>query len=108
MNFKNIAENLGIAIVMLVLGGFIGFFASKKSYESAYAQMTPTIEKAIAKATNEITNEIKVDKIKKSEPVRIVMSPDNKQMIVRDTCIGFAWEKLTDGQKRRLERWLED
>lgn len=107
-NISNLSENLIIILLSVFAGGVIGFFASNWSNKMTLKQVQPTLEKSIQKATNEITNKIEIPKIKKSEPVRIIMSPDNKQIAVQDTCIGFAWEKLTDGQKRRLERWLRE
>lgn len=103
----NLAENLIIVLVSVLVGGFIGFMASNTSNKMTLKQVQPTLEKAIEKATNEITNKIEVPKIKKSQGVELVLTPDNKQIAVRDTCIGIDWEKLSSGQKRRLKRWLD-
>lgn len=110
LNISNLSENLLLIIVVGSLsmagGGFIGYTAAVKSHKMTMQQVQPTLDRAIEKATNEITNKIEIPKIKKSEPVRIIMAPDNTQMAVQDTCIGIDLDKLTDGQKRRLERWL--
>ncbi|WP_431129796.1 hypothetical protein [Flagellimonas flava] len=101
-NFKNITENL-----IYVLGGvIIGAGITMWTQKSTLKQMQPTMDKAIEKATNEITNKIEVPKIKKSEPVQIIMSPNNEQIAVVDTCLGDI-SKLTEGQRKRLQRWLE-
>ena len=67
--------------------------------------MKPTLHKAIEKATNEITNEIKIDKVKKSDSLRKVMEPYNKQKMVyyhTPETICFDISKLTKRQKRVL------
>lgn len=113
MNFRNLAENLIIVIVSASVGGFIGYTASTKANQQVVSQLTPTIERAIDKETikNEIKNEIQIDKIKKSDSIRIVMDPHNRQdptnIIVRDTCNGVDLSKLSESQLRRLRRWLE-
>lgn len=84
-NYKNLAENLIIIIVVGLLGGTIGYTASTKSNKQVIEQLTPTIQRAIDKETikNEILNEIevKVDKIKKSDSINININqiPDNNQ-----------------------------
>ena len=70
--------------------------------------MTPTLNMAIEKATNEITNKIEVPKIKKSEPVQIILSPNNEQIAVRDTCNPIDLTKLNPNQLKRLQRWLNN
>lgn len=102
----NLAENLIIVIVVGLLGGVIGYTAATKSHKVTLEQVQPTLEKAIAKATNEITNKIEVPKIKKSQGVELILTPQNEQIAVRDTCIGIDWDKLSSGQKRKLKRWL--
>jgi len=111
MNFKNLSENLIIVIVSASLGGVIGYTASTKANKQVVTQLTPTIEKAIDKETikNEIKNEIKIDKIKKSDSIRIVLDPTNNQKPIN--VIGGCFHKdssvvankhLTRKQKKRL------
>ena len=111
MNFKNLAENLIIVIVSALLGGVIGYTASLKANKQVVQQLTPTIEKAIDKETikNEIKNEIKIDKIKKSDSLRIVLDPTNNQKPINtivqkcdsgSICIPI--QNLTRRQKKRL------
>jgi len=111
MNFKNLAENLIIVIVSGLLGGVIGYYASTKANKQVVSQLTPTIEKAIDKETikNEIKNEIQIDKIKKSDSIKIILNPKNNQepinVISKDCNAGsicLPVENLTRRQKKRL------
>ncbi|WP_375587479.1 hypothetical protein [Flagellimonas aurea] len=67
--------------------------------------MRPTLDKAIEKATNQITNEIKIDKVKKSDSLHIVMKPYNRQKLTSskmpDT-LCLVMDKLSKRQKRVL------
>lgn len=100
------------ALLVFAIGMVIAFpLGAKYGHRITWLTTEKTLEKTgvsekVNKPTNEITNQIEVPKIKKSEPVQIIMSPDNQQMIVVDTCIGIDTSKLTSGQKKRLERWL--
>ena len=120
-NFKNLAENLIIVVIVGLLGGTIGYTASTRANKQVVQQLIPTIEKAIDKETikNEIKNEIdiKVDKIKKSDSinVNINQTPDNNQKPTNtfsksEACIiGLKdYNKLTNSQKKRLDKWLRD
>lgn len=104
----NLAENLIIIIVVGLLGGVVGYTAATKSHKVTLEKVQPTLDKAIEKATNEITNKIEVPKIKKSQGLELILTPQNEQIAVRDTCMSIDWSKLSDGQKRRLRRWLGD
>ncbi|WP_422858760.1 hypothetical protein ACOKFD_15575 [Flagellimonas sp. S174] len=107
MNWRLFALGLIIAVVSSFAGGYMGHLLTLNTNKSNLEQMKPTLDKAIEKATNEITNEIKIDKIKKSDSIRIVMDPNNKQVMVRDTCLGIDLSKLTENQRKRLKRWLK-
>ena len=54
----NLAENLIIVLVSVLVGGFVGFMASNTSNKMTLKQVQPTLEKAIADGTNEISNTI--------------------------------------------------
>lgn len=108
MNWRLFALGLIIAVVSSSAGGYVGHLITLKTNKSNLEQMTPTLNKAIEKATNEITNEIKIDKIKKSDSIRIIMDPTNKQkLILQKGCgqdsICIAIKNLTGRQKRRLK-----
>lgn len=84
INYKNLAENLIIIIVVGALCGSIGYKAgyngSTNANKQVIEQLIPTIQKAIDKETikNEIKNEIdlKIDKIKKSDSLKINIVQD--------------------------------
>ena len=90
-NFKNLAENLIIVIVVGVLCGGIGYTTgyngSTNANKQVIEQLIPTIQKAIDKETikNENKNEIdlKIEKIKKSDSLKIniVQDPVNDQKL---------------------------
>lgn len=85
INYKNTAENIAIFFLGAILGAFISFVTVIKTTDNIIQQMTPTINHAIDKETikNEIKNEIdlKIDKIKKSDSLRIIIDqkPVNNQ-----------------------------
>ncbi len=99
-----------ILLVGLMLGLGLGVnFGHKISWLSFEKTLnSKTVSEAVNKPTNEVNNKIEVPKIKKSQPVQIIMSPNNEQIVVRDTCLGIDYTKLNDSQKRRLEKWLKD
>ena len=97
-NYKNLAENLIIIIVVGALCGSIGYKAgyngSTKANKQVLEQLTPTIREAILKETTKIENKIdlKIDKIKKSDSIQINVNqqPKNnleqqKIEVVKDT-----------------------
>ena len=119
MNFRNLAENLIITIVVALLGGYIGYTASLKSNKQSIELLTPTLLEAIKKETikNEITHDIdlKIDKVKKSDSINININqkPTTEQKpinILKDTiCIPNGYtlikiENLTRRQRKRLEK----
>jgi len=108
MNWKMLALALIIYSAGVLSGGFVGHKATLKTNQSNLEQMTPTLNMAIEKSTNEIINKIDVPKIKKSEPVQIILSPNNEQIAVRDTCNTIDLTKLNNSQLKRLQRWLND
>lgn len=61
-------------------------------------KMPPTLNMAVEKSTNEIINKIDVPEIKKSELVQIILSPNNEQITVRDTCNTIDLTKLDSNQ----------
>ena len=110
MNWKNTAENLAISILTTLAGACIGYFASTFSNKQSIKLFTPTLLEAIKKETvkNEIDNKILIDKIKKSESLKIVLSPQNDQKAVNSNtktdCVDIS--ELSDSRKNRVYRWL--
>lgn len=110
MNWKLFAFMLIVFMVGAASGGFVSHKATLETNKANLAQMQPTLDKAIEKATNEITNEIKIDKIKKSDSIKIILSPNNKQKttvvpVVRacgPDSICVAIKHLTRRQEKRL------
>lgn len=108
MNWKNFTIGLLIAIVSNATGGYVGHLITLRTNKSNLEQMKPTLDKAIEKATNQITNEIKIDKIKKSDSISIIMDPNSKLNIeTKNMCgtdsICMAIKHLTKRQKKRLK-----
>lgn len=101
---------LGILTAGLLIGVIIGLkYGHKITWLTTEKTLnSKTVSEAVNKPTNEILNKIEIPKLKKSEPVTIIMSPDNKQISVKDTCSGIDYTKLNDSQKRRLKKWLKD
>lgn len=121
MNWKNVAENLALVLVGVGFGAFMGHRITKVTSEGLTELMQPTIEKAIDKETisNTISNaiDLKIDKIKKSDTLVIDVNqqPANDQKptnTFNKNCdckvSNTQFKQLTDGQQRRLSRWLED
>ncbi len=109
INYKNLAENLMIVVVSVLLGGTIGFFAAVKSHKLTVEQLRPTIERAIDKETikNEIKNEIDIHKIKKSDSLKIIFDPTNNQKPINvisrnDSCIPVRL--ISNREIRKLKR----
>lgn len=82
---KNVAENLAITIVALIVGVFIGFTVSIKTTERIVASQETIIREAIRKETtainNTVTNSFRKIKGKKSEPINIVIKPETNSAI---------------------------
>lgn len=114
VNFKNIAENLGIVIITALLSAFITYKATINSALETNKQsiegLRPALIEAIKKETTAIKNDIsvKVDKIKKSDSLNINIKqiPENKiNQVVETIPKGYALikiESLTNRQKKRL------
>lgn len=108
-NFKNLAENLIIVIVVSLVSGYLGYQSARSANSAVVVQLSPLIKQAIDKETikNEIKNEIKIDKIKKSDSIKITFSPHNDQkptniVISKTDSICLPIENLTRRQKKRL------
>lgn len=80
MNFKNLAENLIITIVVALVSGFIGYWSSIKTNTTTIELLRPTIEEAIRKETTHISNEFKTEikklKAKKDSKVILETTPE--------------------------------
>lgn len=93
MNWRNVAENLGIALIGVLFGSILTFFIIKESNKALTAQLRPVIEQAIAKETTSIKNEFKTEikklKAKDGATVDLQVDPkvDNKAQtnIVKDS-----------------------
>lgn len=81
INWKNTAENLGLVMAGFLVGALVGYRVTISTAKSMVREVRPTIEKAIDKESikNEIKNEIKIDKIKKSDSIKITLEPINNQ-----------------------------
>ena len=81
INWKNTTENLSITLAAVLFGVFIGYFISVRTSKTLLKEILPTIEKAIDKESikNEIKNEINIEKIKKSDSIKIFFEPNNNQ-----------------------------
>ena len=105
MNWRLFALGLIIAMASHFSGAYIGHKFTLATNQSNLEQMKPTLDKAIEKATNQITNEIKIDKVKKSDSLTLVMEPSNSQRsltLYGTDSICFEISKLTNRQKRVL------
>lgn len=97
-------------VIAFPLGANYGHNVSWLSFEKTLN--TKTLSEAVNKPTveNKIDNKIQIDKVKKSDSLRIIMDPTNNQqpinIISNDTCIDLS--KLNKNQKNRLDRWLRD
>lgn len=80
MNWKNVAENLGIALVGVVFGAILTYVTITQSSKMLVSQLRPVIEQAIAKETTAITNEFKTEikklKSRNGGTVELNISPD--------------------------------
>lgn len=109
INFKNVAENLGLVLISIVTGVFIGHKTTLATSKAMVKEISPTIALAIDKETikNEIANELYVHKIKNSDSIVIKMDPINNQdptnIISKDSdCIPI--NMLSKRELRRLKR----
>jgi hypothetical protein len=111
INWKNTAENLGIILVSVIVGVFIGHKVTVATNNSVVDQLKPIINKAIDKETvkNETNNEINTRKIKNAKDLNLVLKPNTEQKAVLNNnlyCIDTT--KLTKSENRRLKRWLKE
>ncbi len=101
---KNTIENIIIALVVFIVGTFsgayVGYQASLSTTDKVISLQKETIEKAIEKNTavihNEITNQFRKIKSKKSGPINLVIDSET-QSAITDTVV--------PRQKRR-RRWF--
>lgn len=97
---KNVAENLAITIIALIVGVFIGFTVSIKTTERIVASQEETIREAIRKETTAINNTVnnQFDKIKskKAEPINIVIKPESNSAIQNNKEIPQQEKKQQD------------
>ena len=89
MDWRNTAENLAISIIIFLIGGFVGYKASRATSSDVINQLTPVITEAIKKETNKIVNEIKFEnnKFKKNDSLKIIIDqkPTNDQKPINVT-----------------------
>lgn len=115
VNFKNLAENLIIVIIVIMATSFVTYKATISSALETNQQsidgLRPALIEAIKKETTAIKNDIKVevDKIKKSDSLNINISqdPNNNLTQNKTNCIPNGYtlikiENLTRKQKKRL------
>jgi divalent metal cation (Fe/Co/Zn/Cd) transporter len=120
MNLKNVIENLIISIIIFIVGGYVGYKITKVTSNDLIEQLKPTIDKAIDKETisNTINNaiDLKIDKIKKSDTLEISINQNPVNDLKPTSSINKTsdcaitrkqFNSLSDGEKRRLLRWLE-
>ncbi|MBL87198.1 MAG: hypothetical protein CMO82_11130 [Winogradskyella sp.] len=121
VNWKNLTENLIITVIIFIVGAFVGHKVTKITSESVVEILKPTIDKAIDKDTveNSIYNAINnnFEKIKKSDSLTITIDQqpanDNRPTTTvnkAEDCVvnQSQFDALSDGEKRRLKRWLKD
>jgi hypothetical protein len=120
MNIKNALENLAIAVVVFLVGAFVGHKVTKVTSESVVEILKPTIDKAINKetVTNSIYNAIdnNFEKIKKSDSLKIIIDQqpynDNKPTttVKKEDCNCAVsqeeYNSLNSNRQRRINRWL--
>ena len=80
MNWKNVAENLGIALIGVLFGSVLTYFTITQANKALTAQLRPVIEQAIAKETTAITNEFKTEikklKAKGASTIELTVEPE--------------------------------
>lgn len=103
MNFKNLAENLIIVIVAAFVGGTIGYYASTNANKQTVELLRPTIEEAIRKETNQISNTFKTEikKLKtKNGQSQIEIKPVLENEIDQDTIVEDSLSLATPEKKK--------
>jgi len=124
VNFKNLSENLIIAVVTAITASVLTYFAvsltASEIGQITIQGLTPVLQEAVKKETNAIKNDIKVEvaKIKNSDSLNININqlPKNKlsSVIEKDSLLpeGYLLVKkslfsdmkgyLSRRQKRKL------
>ena len=88
MNFKNLAENLIIVLISVLVGGFVGYQSSVISNKQTIQLLRPTIEQAIQKETTVISNEFQtyIRKLKnKNGNLNFELNPNLESQIKQKT-----------------------
>jgi len=104
MNFKNLAENLIIIIIVGILGAYIGYTASTKANKQVLEAFMPLIQEEFKKETTKIENsfktEIKKLKTKKGE-TEIRYTPDltNILEVKKDTITPVKTKEIKKRKK---------
>lgn len=98
-----------LLIATNLITGFTAHLSTLNTQKKVVEQIKPVLQQAIDKETikNEIKNEISIDKIKKSDSLKIIMDPVNNQKPVNIIYSGkdsvlVAIKHLTRKQKKRL------
>nr|WP_299385605.1 hypothetical protein [Allomuricauda sp.] len=107
------------ALTILAIGFVIGFgTGAKTGHKVTWLTTAKTLEKTgVAEkvnkptVTNDISNEINIEKIKKSDTLNIVLDPTNNQKpvnIISDKeCLKEVMSALSVSRQKRLQRWLQ-
>ncbi len=100
INWKNIAENLILTLISVIVGVSIGYIVAINAANIIVEQQKSTIELAIKKQTTSITNQVKTEirKVKstKADPITIVIDPSTKNKLIqqhKDSVITIAPKK---------------
>lgn len=120
-NWRNLVENLIITIVVFAIGAYAGHKVTKITANSTVEILAPLLQDAINKetVTNSIHNAINnnFDKIKKSDSLKLIIAQEpyndnrpNTEVTVKENCAVTKadYSKLSDGQKKRLNRWINE
>ncbi len=97
MNFKNVTENLIITIVVALVSGTIGYWASVASNTITIELLRPTIEEAIRKETTTISNEFKTE-------IKKLKAKQDANVIIETT--PEVTSRITPPKKRR-KKWFK-
>lgn len=109
MNFKNLSENLIITVVVFIIGGGVGYFASTLANKQTIELLKPTIEEAIRRETtkieNNLTNTFEKKSLKKGENINIIIDPTTKSVITNsDTSRVITVQKKRGFFKRIFQK----
>ncbi len=106
INYKNTTENLGIVIVSALLGAFICYMAMIKTQKSVTEQLVPALVEAIRKETTKnetnTTIEIKDNKFKKNDSLKIeiIQTPDIQQKSTIEKPVNTSKPPKAPGQNQ--------